>query len=861
MCCNPRCQPVQVVAQQRALPKQRVGPVRDVIGDDASLGGLGAGRQQKSSDRLRLRHKHLEHLRRGHERCRRAGGLQRLREGIQCALRVGGTATRLDHFANDAHRIGQTGPRMRGQQRSLDQAEQALPQGQQVAGEVAAVDRRYVVRRQWTEGFGVVPVVEVTAITRQRVERGKGVGRARHQPADRQVAEVHGGQVRQQRHADVGRRGAAGHDQRGMFLHVVGREPVIVRVDVGFKKAPRAPCKATEVLQLRRGQHDGCALLRPAHPPHQQGRQGPQRQDRARDDQRRRLQREQREHCRHRGHRCRPHRQYRCGQVVAERAFDLTGRVPSQQPTPTQHPVSRTRDRIEAQERLEGEGGQGQWCPREAAPGREEPLAYMRLDRHIGGASRQIHHRREQWRQQQRRQHPRRANERLQGAFGEYPHQHQQCRGGHGHQAAAQVVGQLATRQQRQRIALTAAIGARRPRHQPRQQLPVTPDPAVAALDVHGVTRRVVLIQLHVADQSSARVTAFDQVVAEDPVVRHASRQCAFERIDVIDALADERALVEQVLVHVRHGTRVRIDARLTAVHTRIPAARLAAHADADAWLQDPVAARDHVAGRIEAGAIERMRQRADQFPRRIARQLGVGVQRDHVTHVAQRAGIAGDAHEGTVASTAAQVGIQRCQLAALALAPHPAVFARVPHPRSMEQEKHRAVVVRQARVERIDPLTRGIQQRCVGVHHLAACIEEIGEQREAQVPVAVGQVADFKRFDQHVHAADAADQGRHRHEGPGVAWNALGIIESRQRTRRGHQHRDPVHDGNAELAEGNNRQNAQQPDHRGPQPDPLRRQQPISEGRDDQRDGCGVRGVGRTPRDASQRADQPLAE
>ena len=39
----------------------------------------------------------------------------------------------------------------------------------------------------------------------------------------------------------------------------------------------------------------------------------------------------------------------------------------------------------------------------------------------------------------------------------------------------------------------------------------------------------------------------------------------ALERIDVVDALADERAFVEQVLVDVRHGARVLIDARLAA--------------------------------------------------------------------------------------------------------------------------------------------------------------------------------------------------------------------------------------------------------------------------------------------------------
>src|SRR3546814_10853666 len=60
------------------------------------------------------------------------------------------------------------------------------------------------------------------------------------------------------------------------------------------------------------------------------------------------------------------------------------------------------------------------------------------------------------------------------------------------------------------------------------------------------------------------------------------------------DLLADERALAEQVLVHVGHRARVRIDARLATVQARVPRAHPAAHARADPRLQDAVAAADH---------------------------------------------------------------------------------------------------------------------------------------------------------------------------------------------------------------------------------------------------------------------------
>src|SRR3546814_4438711 len=93
--------------------------------------------------------------------------------------------------------------------------------------------------------------------------------------------------------------------------------------------------------------------------------------------------------------------------------------------------------------------------------------------------------------------------------------------------------------------------------------LPVAADPAVPALDVQRIAARVVLVQLHVADQAGPRIAAFEQVVAQDPVVGEAAVERLLECGDLVDPLADERALAEQVLVHVGHRARVRIDARL----------------------------------------------------------------------------------------------------------------------------------------------------------------------------------------------------------------------------------------------------------------------------------------------------------
>ena len=75
------------------------------------------------------------------------------------------------------------------------------------------------------------------------------------------------------------------------------------------------------------------------------------------------------------------------------------------------------------------------------------------------------------------------------------------------------------------------------------------------------VARREVLDHLDVGGQAGAREDAFEQVVAEQRAFRHAPGQRRLEGIDVVDALAGERAFAEQVLVDVGYRRGVRIDA------------------------------------------------------------------------------------------------------------------------------------------------------------------------------------------------------------------------------------------------------------------------------------------------------------
>src|SRR3546814_19123156 len=108
------------------------------------------------------------------------------------------------------------------------------------------------------------------------------------------------------------------------------------------------------------------------------------------------------------------------------------------------------------------------------------------------------------------------------------------------------------------------------------------------------------------ADQAGPRIAAFEQVVAQDPVVGEAAVERLLECGDLVDPLADERALAEQVLVHVGHRARVRIDARLAAVQARVPRARPAHPHPAAPALQESVAAADHPSPGVPAPPVNR---------------------------------------------------------------------------------------------------------------------------------------------------------------------------------------------------------------------------------------------------------------
>ncbi len=287
---------------------------------------------------------------------------------------------------------------------------------------------------------------------------------------------------------------------------------------------------------------------------------------------------------------------------------------------------------------------------------------------------------------------------------GQRPGGDQQQEGGGSRERPPQVVQHLEAADRRDRRAQAAAVGGAGAAEDPRQQLPVAARPAVLASRGGLVVRRELLEQLDVGHQAGTRQEPFEQVVAEQRALRHLAGQGGREGVDVVDALAGERPLPEQVLVDVGDRRRVGIDARRAREDTLEERPLVAGRQRRrDPRLQDAVALDHAAAALVEARPVERVRERADQPAGDLAGQPGVGIQGEHEADGAglegglavrrmvgamlamaamvarfAMAAVAGREQEGGVAG-ALQQAVQLLELAALALPAEPASFARAP--------------------------------------------------------------------------------------------------------------------------------------------------------------------------------------
>ena len=164
---------------------------------------------------------------------------------------------------------------------------------------------------------------------------------------------------------------------------------------------------------------------------------------------------------------------------------------------------------------------------------------------------------------------------------------------------------------------------------QPTYYLPVAAGPAVVTFGVVDVVGGVVVEQLEVIDKSATYVAALDKVVAEDEVLGESAFQHLLEHMQVVDALAAERAFVEDILIKLETGGGIYVETAQSGEELCVAAFVGNLHIHVHTRLHNAVAGIHATAVVAELGAVERMRHGANEFLCRVKHQLGVGVEGD----------------------------------------------------------------------------------------------------------------------------------------------------------------------------------------------------------------------------------------
>src|SRR5436190_13972048 len=98
--------------------------------------------------------------------------------------------------------------------------------------------------------------------------------------------------------------------------------------------------------------------------------------------------------------------------------------------------------------------------------------------------------------------------------------------------------------------------------------------------------------------------------MAENPIVRELAAHRAFESIQVINAFADKRPFLKEILIHIRDRARVGVNARIAGKYPGEARSAGAGKTHRHARLQNTVTVHHSPALRVVDGMIEWMRQR-----------------------------------------------------------------------------------------------------------------------------------------------------------------------------------------------------------------------------------------------------------
>ena len=207
------------------------------------------------------------------------------------------------------------------------------------------------------------------------------------------------------------------------------------------------------------------------------------------------------------------------------------------------------------------------------------------------------------------------------------------------------------------------------------------------------------------------------------------------------------------------------------------------------------------------------MRQGAHHFPRCIAWQLSVGVQRDDIFHLPQNSGLAHDSRK-RLGQSVTQKGIQLAQLATLPLIPHPHAFGLIPATWPMKQKECIVICDTVFDVQRTNQLTRPLQQCVVIGQCRFGRITKVSQQGKVQIGVAIAEEANLQRFDQSLNAGYAGEHRGYHDQRTRLCRDALREIHARQALWCHQQRCQPVRQCDGQLARAEERQNGGQRHH-----------------------------------------------
>ena len=348
---------------------------------------------------------------------------------------------------------------------------------------------------------------------------------------------------------------------------------------------------------------------------------------------------------------------------------------------------------------------------------------------------------------------------------------------------AAQVVQQLPPCQRGQGIFLTPSPAVRHPGEQPRQQLPVPPDPAVQAgvVGTHLIGKSV--CELHLPQQSGPEVGALQQVMGQYPPLRHPAVQTGIEGVHLEDALSRIGPLVKQVVVHVTGRAAIGVHSPQPGKHPGEQGAVGGGQLHRHSGLEQGVPLRDHPALPVHLRLIQGMEHCPHQLPGRAHVQAGIAVQSDDIAGVRQ-----GPPVSGEYLQPAGAVLQQPHQLHQRAPLPFPAHPAPIPGTVTgfPEKEVEAAPVLPVQAVH----LLPGLPDPAPPLRpHGGIPVGQIGQHPQPQLSAAVpvGQMVALQLFCQLTAALLSGQQGRDDAEGPPLRRDA-GLQRHAVDRARGHQ-------------------------------------------------------------------------